>query len=68
MADFLLLGIVPGTRIEITFEIWLLCIELAILSVFIVYVHFGRKTFQYARYYFSVYVSAWRAKRQSLPA
>ena len=65
MADLLLLGIIPGTRIEITFDIWLLMFEVICFVLFVTYVLFDRRTFQAARFVVSIYTSAWRAKRRA---
>lgn len=64
MTDLLLLGIVPGTRIEITFELWLFSLGITCFVMIAAHLIFDRKTFQHALFVLSVYASIWRAKRQ----
>jgi len=62
MADFLLLGIVPGTRIQITFVTWLCSLALLAIGTFIVYMTHGK----HPLFVVTVYFAAWRARSKGL--
>jgi hypothetical protein len=61
MADFLLLGQIPGTRIQITFNAWLYCLLITV-AVYSVYYIVTKKQPLLAA---CVYYAAWQANRRA---
>lgn len=61
MADFLLLGIVPGTSIQITFITWLYSLALLTIGMLIISVTYKKQPLFVA----AVYFAAWRARSKS---
>lgn len=61
MADLLLLGQIPGTRIQITFDAWLYCL-LIVLAIYSVYFVATRK---HPLVMMSTYYASWQAARRA---
>ncbi len=59
MVDLLFLGFIPGTHIQISFEVWLLCLALVAEIVGSYYIQVRLRPVLTA----SIYISAWRATR-----
>jgi hypothetical protein len=59
MIDLLLLGIIPGTQIQITFGGWLTLLAVVVEVVLMRYLHVRKRPLLTA----VVYFSAWRAVR-----
>jgi hypothetical protein len=57
MADFLLLGLVPGTHIQITFTAWLYCLIILVMVAASIYLKIRKQPFLTA----SIYFAAWQA-------
>ncbi|HET8709583.1 MAG TPA: hypothetical protein VFL85_04890 [Candidatus Saccharimonadales bacterium] len=57
MADFLLLGQIPGTRIQITFDAWLYCLLVGLAAYTMYYLATRKQPLLTA----CAYYAAWRA-------
>ena len=59
MLDLLLLGLIPGTQIQISFGAWLVCLAIIIEMAGLYYIQSRLRPVLVA----SVYISSWRAIR-----
>lgn len=65
MSEFIVLGLVPGTQLQITFLLWLIVVSL--LTIWAV-VHICRRMLAFRRALISLYVLALSRKRPSTEA
>lgn len=64
MIDFLFLGIIPGTHVQITFGMWVTTLLVFVATWVISYEALSQKaTLQRLRLTLSIYLASWRATR-----
>ena len=63
MIDFLFLGIIPGTHVQITFEMWLTTLAVFVSTWAVSYVLMRLHPLRTLRLTLSVYKASWDAKR-----
>jgi hypothetical protein len=68
MIDFLFLGIIPGTHVQITFGMWLITFMVFAGTWATTYMLLKIRPLRKVRFITSVYLAAWHARRLSQQA
>lgn len=63
MIDFLFLGIIPGTHVQITFAMWLTTLAVFVTTWAISYTLLRVRPFRKLRLTASIYLASWQARR-----